>query len=106
MDGYLEAFEAVIRSTRGVRRHGAAAVDLAWVAAGRFDGFFEAGLAPWDVAAGVVLVEAAGGRVAGLWPGADPVTTGGLVAAGPGVFGALSDAVAPLGRAYRAAVGA
>ena len=100
--GYLAAFESVIRRTRGVRRHGAAAVDLAWTAAGRFDGFFEAGLAPWDIAAGVVLVEAAGGRVAGLWDGADPVTTGGLVAAAPGVFDALQEAVRPLADAYRA----
>ncbi len=99
--GYLTAFEAVIRQTRGIRRHGAAAIDLAWTAAGRFDGFFEAGLAPWDIAAGVVLVEAAGGRVAGLWDGADPVTTGGLVAAGPGVFGDLREAVRPLAVAYR-----
>ena len=102
-DGYLAAFEAVMRRSRGLRRHGAAAIDLAWTAAGRFDGFFEAGLAPWDVAAGVVLVEAAGGRVEGLWPGADPVTTGGMVAAAPGVFDALAAAVAPLGPAYRLA---
>ena len=102
--GYLETFETIMRSTRGVRRHGAAAVDLAWVAAGRFDGFFEAGLAPWDVAAGVVLVEAAGGVVSGLWPGADPVTTGGMVAAAPGVADALSEAARPLGRAYRSAL--
>ncbi|PAP78240.1 inositol monophosphatase family protein [Rubrivirga marina] len=105
MDGYLETAEALMRSTRGLRRHGAAAVDLAWTAAGRFDGFFEAGLAPWDVAAGVVLVEAAGGTVTGLWDGADPVTTGGLVAAAPGVFDALRDAAAPLGDAFRRAVG-
>ena len=104
VDAYLEAFEAAIRGTRGLRRHGSAAVDLAWVAQGRFDGFFEAGLAPWDVAAGVALVEAAGGRVAGLWPGADPVASGGLVAAAPGVFDALLDLAAPLGRAYRAVV--
>lgn len=103
VEGYLQTFEAAIRSTRGVRRHGAAAVDLAWTAAGRFDGFFEAGLAPWDIAAGVVLVEAAGGRVAGLWDGADPVATGGLVAAAPGVFPALAEIVRPLGEAYRQA---
>ncbi len=105
VDGYLAAAEAVMRSTRGLRRHGAAAVDLAWTAAGRFDGFFEAGLAPWDLAAGVVLVEAAGGVVAGLWDGADPVATGGVLAAAPGVAGALSRAVAPLGDAYRRALG-
>ncbi len=104
LDGYLATAEALMRSTRGLRRHGAAAVDLAWTAAGRFDGFFEAGLAPWDLAAGVVLVEAAGGVVAGLWDGADPVTSGGVVAAGPALAPALARAVAPLGRAYRRAV--
>jgi myo-inositol-1(or 4)-monophosphatase len=101
--GYLETFEAAVRSTRGVRRHGAAAVDLAWTAAGRFDGFFEAGLSPWDVAAGAVLVEAAGGRVGGLWDGADPVASGGLVAAAPGVYDALAEIARPLGRAFREA---
>lgn len=60
---YLSVLEAVIRNTRGVRRHGAAAVDLARLACGRFDGFFETGLAPWDVAAGTLLVREAGGRV-------------------------------------------
>ena len=104
MDGYLETAEALMRSTRGLRRHGAAAIDLAWTAAGRFDGFFEAGLAPWDVAAGVVLVEAAGGTVAGLWDGADPVTTGGLVAAAPGIADALRAATAPLGVSFRNAM--
>lgn len=104
VDGYLKAFEAILRQTRGIRRHGAAAVDLAWTAAGRFDGFFEAGLAPWDVAAGVVLVEAAGGRVSGLWDGADPVTSGGLVAGPPAVQAALWEATRPLGRAYYAAI--
>ena len=103
VDGYLATFERAIRSTRGLRRHGAAAVDLAWTAVGRFDGFFEAGLSPWDVAAGVVLVEAAGGRVAGLWDGADPVASGGLVAAGPGVFEAVRALTGPLGEAYRSA---
>ena len=51
LDAYLDVLGQVARSTRGIRRHGAAAVDLAWVACGRFDGFFEAGLAPWDTAA-------------------------------------------------------
>ena len=100
LGGYLAAFEAVARGTRGIRRHGSAAVDLAWVADGRFDAFFEAGLAPWDAAAGVLLVEEAGGVVAGLWDGADPVFTGGLTACAPGVDAALRQAVAPLGEAF------
>jgi myo-inositol-1(or 4)-monophosphatase len=60
---YLDVLETVIRSTRGVRRHGSAAVDLARLACGRFDGFFETGLRPWDVAAGTLLVREGGGRV-------------------------------------------
>ncbi len=60
---YLAVLERVIRSTRGVRRHGAAAIDLARLACGRFDGFFETGLRPWDVAAGTLLVREGGGHV-------------------------------------------
>jgi myo-inositol-1(or 4)-monophosphatase len=104
VEGYLASFERAIRATRGVRRHGAAAVDLAWTAAGRFDGYFEAGIAPWDVAAGIVLVEAAGGRVTGLWDGADPVRSGGIVATNGTLHGEVLRLARPLGEAYRKAV--
>jgi len=60
---YLESLARVMREVAGVRRFGAAALDLAYVAAGRMDAFFELGLAPWDVAAGTLLVEEAGGKV-------------------------------------------
>jgi myo-inositol-1(or 4)-monophosphatase len=80
MAGYLQSFEAVARATRGIRRPGAVAVDLAWLARGRFDGFFEAGLAPWDLAAGVLLVQEAGGRVDGLPAGTDAVWDGAILA--------------------------
>jgi myo-inositol-1(or 4)-monophosphatase len=60
---YLDVLEDMLRRTRGVRRHGAAAVDLARLACGRFDAFFETGLSPWDVAAGALLVREGGGRV-------------------------------------------
>lgn len=63
VDRYLEVLGCFMRRSRGIRRHGAASVDLAWLACGRFDGFFETGLSPWDVAAGVLLVEEGGGRV-------------------------------------------
>lgn len=63
LDAYLSALGHFMKETRGVRRPGSASIDLAWVAAGRFDGFFESGLHPWDVAAGMVLVREAGGRV-------------------------------------------
>ena len=60
---YLDVLANVLRTCRSVRRHGAAAVDLARLACGRFDGFFETGLRPWDVAAGALIVREAGGRV-------------------------------------------
>jgi myo-inositol-1(or 4)-monophosphatase len=63
LDAYLNLFRYFIRHSRGVRRLGSAAADLAYVACGRFDGFFEYGLSPWDVAAGSLLVQNAGGSV-------------------------------------------
>lgn len=63
MQSYLAVLADLMRSTHGLRRWGSAAIDLAYVAASRFDGFFETGLNAWDVAAGVLLVEEAGGRV-------------------------------------------
>jgi myo-inositol-1(or 4)-monophosphatase len=71
---YLDVLADLLPASRGVRRHGSAAVDLAWLACGRFDGFFETGLQPWDVAAGILLVREGEGRVtdyrdtAGLTP--------------------------------------
>jgi myo-inositol-1(or 4)-monophosphatase len=62
-EGFLEALRAIMRDVAGVRRFGAAALDLAYVAAGRCETFFEIGLAPWDVAAGALLVREAGGIV-------------------------------------------
>jgi len=72
---------AVQRKVAGLRRFGAAALDLAWVAAGRFDGFWERGLSPWDVAAGSILVREAGGFVTDL-DGADTPWISGDVVAG------------------------
>lgn len=71
---YLRRVESVLRGVRGLRRAGAAALDLAWVAEGVFDAYWEFNLRPWDVAAGWLLVEEAGGRVTGLdgQPGLDP----------------------------------
>jgi myo-inositol-1(or 4)-monophosphatase len=60
---YLEALASIMRDVAGIRRFGAAALDLAYVAAGRFEAFFETGLAPWDVAAGALFVREAGGFV-------------------------------------------
>ena len=66
---YLKAFEAVFNHSVGMRRLGAAAIDLAYVAAGHFDAFWELGLSPWDVAAGAVLIREAGGSVTDFWLG-------------------------------------
>jgi len=63
LDGFLKCLEYFIRNTHGVRRMGSAAIDLAYVACGRFDAFYEYNLNPWDVSAGVLLVREAGGRV-------------------------------------------
>lgn len=77
----------VLPSVRDVRRAGAAALDLCWVACGRLDGFYERGLQPWDLAAGALVVREAGGRTTRLDDGT-------VVAAGPGVFDPLVSLVA------------
>ncbi len=82
---YLEVFERYVRSTAGLRRAGAASIDLAYTACGRYDGFFEVGLARWDVAAGTLLVQEAGGVVTDLVGGATHLDTGDIVAASPGM---------------------
>lgn len=78
---YFRLVTELLGTTHGVRRAGAAALDLAYVAAGRVEGFFEIGLAPWDIAAGMLLVTEAGGRVSG-WRGdaAQPLETGRVLA--------------------------
>lgn len=85
IDEYLGAFRDVFLQAKSVRRCGAAALDLAYTAAGIYDGFFEFRLSPWDLGAGVLLVEEAGGRVSDL-DGGDAYMAGGNVVAGaPGV---------------------
>jgi len=78
---YLATLSAVMPATRGVRRFGAAALDLAYVAAGRYDGFWEFGLCPWDIAAGMLLVREAGGYVSDLAGGQTMMTSGDVLAA-------------------------
>jgi myo-inositol-1(or 4)-monophosphatase len=65
-DNNLAEFSAMLRKVRGMRRFGSAALDLAYVAAGRFDGYWEGKLNPWDVAAGILMITEAGGKVTGL----------------------------------------
>jgi myo-inositol-1(or 4)-monophosphatase len=78
---YLATLAAVMPATHGIRRFGAAALDLAYVAAGRFDGFWEFGLAPWDIAAGMLLVREAGGYVTDLAGRQTMMTSGDVLAA-------------------------
>lgn len=61
MNGYSACLKRFMTDSRGIRRPGSASLDLAWVACGRFEGFFEQGLMPWDVAAGALIVREAGG---------------------------------------------
>ena len=85
---YLAAFEACLERFEDLRRPGAAALDLAWVAAGAFEGFFELGLAPWDVAAGALLIEEAGGVVSD-WEGGPNYLGGDVLAGSPSIHAAL-----------------
>jgi myo-inositol-1(or 4)-monophosphatase len=91
-DVFLAEVERVISRTAGVRRFGSAALDLAYVAAGRFDGFWERGLNAWDVAAGAVLVREAGGVVNEI-DGGDFLKTGAIVAANTSLIGPLTRTV-------------
>ena len=63
LNGYIEVLKTLMQSTQGLRRMGSAAIDLVYTAAGRFDGFFELNLQPWDVAGGAYIVQQAGGVV-------------------------------------------
>jgi myo-inositol-1(or 4)-monophosphatase len=81
---YLRMFEAALHTFEDLRRPGAAALDLAWTAAGVFDGFFELALAPWDVAAGALLIEEAGGTVTD-WTGTPNYLPGTILAAPPAI---------------------
>ena len=96
MDMYLQTLKALNHGTAGIRRHGAAALDLAYVAAGRFDGFWEFGLKPWDMAAGALLIQEAGGLVSGMKGGNDFLETGNIVAASPKVFKEMLQRLHPI----------
>ncbi len=97
IDPYLLLFREAFLRVRSIRRAGSAALDLAYVAAGIFDGFFELGLSPWDTAAGALLVTEAGGLVTDLEGGERWRTSGNVVAATPGVHAAFLALVAGLG---------
>ena len=90
---YLLIFEALLGRCAGIRRAGACALDLAYLAAGRLDGFWVMSLKSWDVAAGALLVHEAGGRVGDFAGGADYLRGDDVIAAAPGVFTALREAI-------------
>ncbi len=93
MDAYLGQFRRIAGATAGVRRAGAAALDLADVAAGRLDGFWEQQLAPWDVAAGILLIREAGGRATDLTGAEAGVAHGPVVAGNPAMHGWLLECI-------------
>ncbi len=91
---YVEALRQVLARVQGIRRLGSAALDLAWTAAGRFDGYYETGIAPWDIAAGILLVREAGGIVSDMAGAPAAPDSPAIVAAGPGVHAELLELVA------------
>jgi len=89
--GFARQLERVADEVAGIRRLGTASLDLAYVAAGRFDGFWEYDLKPWDVAAGIVLVQEAGGLVGHLEGDEDLLGRGTLIAANPAIYPRLGE---------------
>ncbi len=89
LDCYLELFREVFRHSRAIRRCGSAALDLAFTAAGVYDGFFELRLSPWDLAAGALLIAEAGGQLRDLDGGAQWLQSGNVLAGSPGVVTGL-----------------
>lgn len=94
LPAYLPTLHAVVAHCAGVRRGGAGALDLCYLAAGRLDGFWVTSLKPWDIAAGALIVKEAGGRVGDFAGGADFLRSSEVVAAAPGVFNRLRETVA------------
>ena len=92
---YLEMLAKTIRNTSGVRRAGAAALDLCYVAAGRLDGFFETGLAAWDLAAGGLIIREAGGMISGLDGSENFLDTGHVLTGSPRIYRELAKLYAP-----------
>ena len=86
LDEYVQMFKRITEETAGIRRPGAAALDLAYVAAGRLDGFWEFGLSPWDMAAGSLLIQEAGGMISDFDGGPDFLSSNHVVCGSPKVF--------------------
>ena len=97
MEPWMRSFQSLVPKTAGIRRAGAAALDLAYVAAGRLDGFWEFGLKPWDMAAGALLIREAGGLVSDVSGDQGFIESGNLVTANPHIFEDLRKIVARSG---------
>lgn len=95
VDPYLAMFRDLIHQSAGIRRPGAASLDLAYVAAGRLDGFWEFGLAPWDIAAGTLIITEAGGLVGDLTGEPHYMKSGNIVGGNPKIFAQMLQALAP-----------
>ncbi len=91
---YLTILQDFVRHSHGVRRFGAAAVDLAYVACGRFEGFYEFGLKSWDMAAGILIVEEAGGKVTDFSGGDGHLFGGKLIAAAANIHAEMQEVIA------------
>lgn len=96
LDPYLRSFRKIFLRSSGIRRAGSAALDLAYTACGRVDGFWEMGLSAWDIAAGVVLIEEAGGRVSDFAGGAGHMAHGSIVAGNPAIHRQLVRLLKPI----------
>jgi myo-inositol-1(or 4)-monophosphatase len=94
MDAYLEMLKALSRDSAGIRRPGSAALDFAYVASGRLDGFWELGLSVWDFAAGALLVQEAGGVVSDIRGGSQHLASGNVICAGVRLHRAMVSAIA------------
>ena len=94
LEQYLKLLEDLMKSSRGIRRLGSAAADLAYVACGRFDAFYEYGLNPWDVAGGSFIVQRAGGIVSDFKGNNDYIHGGNIIASNPLVYNELMEKVA------------
>ena len=103
---YVKMFEEVMQSCAGLRRPGAAALDLCYVAAGYYDGFFETGLSPWDVAAGSLMITEAGGLIGNFTGDSDFLYQREVVAGNPKIYGQLVQMLTPYTRVIKGADGA
>ena len=95
LEAYMAIFRDLMQKTAGLRRPGAASLDLAWTAAGRYDGFFETGLKAWDIAAGCLLITEAGGIVSDLAGNPNQLKSGHICAGNPDIHGHLLKSIAP-----------